>query len=70
MNNAAMQAEHDLAADLQAMARLVQTGVQLGESPTVWKARREQIAALRERIRALRDRHLGGSWTSSPMSRQ
>jgi hypothetical protein len=70
MNNAAMQAEHDLAADLQAMARLVQTGVQLGESPTVWKARREQIAALRERIRALRDRHLGESWTSSSMSRQ
>jgi hypothetical protein len=64
VNDTEMQAENELVADLQRMLRTVQAGVQPGDSPTVWKGRREQIAALRQRLRTMRDRHLGRSSAS------
>ena len=64
-----MQAERELSADLRRMADIVVAGLELGEAPTVWQARRAQIAALRQRIRSMRDRHLGRFWASSSMTR-
>jgi uncharacterized protein with HEPN domain len=68
MNNADMQAEDELVTDLHRMADTVVAGLQRGDSPTVWQAHREHIAELRQRIRAMRALHLGGYWTSSPMT--
>jgi hypothetical protein len=68
MNDTELQAERELVADVDRMAGTVMAGLQRGETPVVWQERREQIAALRQRIRAMRDRQLGGSWTSSPMT--
>jgi hypothetical protein len=59
MNDTEMQAENELVAELQDMARTVRMGVQMGDSPPVWKQHREQIAALRQRVRTMRNRHLG-----------
>ena len=67
MDDAEMQAENELVADLHRMARTIQAGLQAGESSTVWKDRRAEIAALRQRVRTMRARHLGGS-PASPRS--
>jgi hypothetical protein len=66
MNDADLQAEHELVAEVCRMADSVVAGMQLGAAPTDWQQRREQIAALRQRIRAMRDRHLGSSSTTPP----
>jgi hypothetical protein len=68
MNDTELQAERALGADVHRLARTVQAGLRTGDSPEVWAERREQIAALRQRIRTLRARHLGGSWASSPVT--
>ena len=56
MNDTHMQARRELVADLQHMVSIVQEGLQAGESPAVWSERRQEIAALRQRIRTLRAR--------------
>jgi hypothetical protein len=61
MNDTDMQAERALAADVVRMAHTVQASLGGSDPPTVWKERRKQIAALRQRIRDMRARHLGGS---------
>jgi hypothetical protein len=67
MDDAEMQAENELVADLHRMARTIQADLRTGESPTEWKDRRAEIAALRQRVRTMRARHLGGS-SASPHS--
>ena len=59
MNDADMQAEQELMADLQRMAETVCDRFNAGDPPAVWQGRREQIAALQQRVRALRAQHLG-----------
>ena len=59
MDEAELQAERELIDDLGRMASTVHAGIQPDDTRTVWKQRRAQIAALRERVRAMRDRHLG-----------
>jgi hypothetical protein len=59
MDDANMQAERELLVDVQAMACIVVEALQADDSAAAWKARREEIAKLRERIRTMRDRHLG-----------
>jgi len=54
-----MQAECELIADFQALSSAIQADVKAGAGFTTWKARREQIAELRERVRTMRNRHLG-----------
>jgi len=54
-----------LAADLDHMAHLVAAGLGSGEQPTVWQARRKQIAVVRTRVRTMRARHRAGTGTSS-----
>ena len=66
MNDTELRAEREVLGDLGRMAGTVVAGLQRGEPPAVWQERREQIAALRQRIRALRARQPGGSWTASP----
>jgi hypothetical protein len=59
MDVSEIDAENALVAELVHMARALQTELHTGVSLTVWKQRREQIAALRQRVRSMRDRHLG-----------
>jgi hypothetical protein len=59
MNEADMQAERELADDLLRTANDVVDGLRTGESTNVWQRRRQEIAALRERIRVMRDAHAG-----------
>ena len=60
-----MEAENVLVADLVRMARAVQADLGAGASPVVWKERRGQIAALRQRVRDMSARHLGGRPTQA-----
>jgi hypothetical protein len=60
MEEAEMQAEIGLVAELRSLSAAIQHDVNAGAGPTTWNLRREQIAALRERVRTMRDRHLGG----------
>jgi hypothetical protein len=69
MNDAEMEAENELVAEVLRLARTVQAGLRAGDPPTLWKKRREQIAVLRQRIRTMRARHLGSSYTSSSTQR-
>jgi hypothetical protein len=60
MNAAGVEkADRELMADVQRMASVVLLGLGTDEPSSVWRERRAQIAALRERIRATRERHLG-----------
>jgi hypothetical protein len=61
MNDADLRAERELAHDLDRMAQAVWEGLQAGEPPAVWEERRRQIAALRQRIRTMRARHIAGT---------
>ncbi|MBV9582975.1 MAG: hypothetical protein JO057_30695 [Chloroflexi bacterium] len=66
MDEADLEAELELAADLNQMVHDIQTGFHMGEPPSVWMARRRQIAGLRQRIRVMRARHLAGLRNPSP----
>jgi hypothetical protein len=59
MDDAELQAERELAADLDRMAHTVCAGLQTAEPASVWMERRRKIATLRERIRVMRARHVG-----------
>jgi hypothetical protein len=60
MKDTDMQAELELLADLRRTADTVLHGLRTGDqSENVWHQRREEIAALRERVHAMRDAHLG-----------
>jgi hypothetical protein len=61
MDQAEMQAEIELVAELQSLSAAIQRDVLAGAGSTAWKLRREQIAALRERVSTMRDRHLAGA---------
>ena len=54
-----MQAEQELVDELRAMIRELLAGCQHADPPDVWRERREHIAQLRQRVRAMRVRHLG-----------
>ena len=41
------------------LSAAIQDDVNARAGPTTWKVRREEIAALRKRVRAMRERHLG-----------
>jgi hypothetical protein len=58
MDEAEFRAEQELVADAQALSSAIWEDILAGRPRSPWKERRRQIAALRERIRALRDRHL------------
>ena len=60
MDEAEMRAEVELIAELQCLSTAIQNDVNAGAGPTIWKLRRAQIADLRERMRSMRTRHLGG----------
>jgi hypothetical protein len=59
MNDADMQAERELLDDLLRTANNVLDDLRTGESASVWHQRREEIAALRQRVHAMTDTHLG-----------
>ena len=58
MDAAELRAQRELIADIQHLARVVVQGLQMADPATVWQARREQIVALRQRIRAMRQQYL------------
>jgi hypothetical protein len=58
MDEAEMRAEIQLMAELQSMSAAIQRDATVCAAPTIWRLRRRQIAALRERIRTMRDQHL------------
>jgi hypothetical protein len=64
MDDAEIRAERELIGDVSRMADLVVADLRSGHEPTAWKQRRKQIAVLRQRIRTMRARHLGGSFYS------
>jgi hypothetical protein len=68
-DDADRQAERELLAEVCRLANNVLADLRRGEAPTAWKARREQVAELRQRIRAMRKRRLSRSWTSSSTTR-
>jgi hypothetical protein len=60
MNDADMQAQLELLDDLLKAANTVLDGLRTDESvASVWQQRRAEIAALRQRVHAMRDAHLG-----------
>ena len=61
MHEADMQAEQQLVDDISRRAREVMDGLRNGDSPTAWQQQRQEIAVLRQRIRTMRDAHLGRS---------
>ncbi len=60
MDQEELRAEVELVAELQALNRTILDDIDAVAATSTWKLRREQIAALRERVRSMRDRHLGG----------
>jgi hypothetical protein len=60
MDEREMRVEQQLVADLQVLAADIRSDVESSPPPSNWGKRREQIAEMRQRIRQLKARHLGG----------
>ncbi len=69
MNEKEMEAENQLIADVVRMAHTVQADLLAHTAPTVWRERRDQIVELRQRIRVMRDRHLGAGFRAGTDNR-